>query len=541
MKIRNNNGYNHNDMFVRTKTTEGRTYLQVVESYWQDGRPRQRVIATLGRLDKLAEGGKIEGILRSLARFSDKVRVTEDYQAGNLKAKGVQKIGPDLICGRLWRELGIEEVLKKLLCERKFEFPLERAVYLATLSRLFLPGSDRRTIARARDYRISGEGDLSLHHLYRAMSFLGEVRERGEEELFFRNRDLFSSLSLVFFCTTTLYFEGRGGESLGKRGYSKDRRPDENQMVLGMVLDGEGRPISCPAWPGNTTDASTILPVAASLRERFGISDICIVAECGMVGKRNARELSGLGFSYILGACMRLERKTISEVLSRAGRLREVADNLKVKEVRYQGKRYIVCLSPQEAERDRLSRESMLADLQRRIKESPASLIGNSGFRRYLKAGQRPEIDWEKVREEERYDGRFVLLTNTDLSAEEVAQKYKELWRVERIFREAKSTLSTRPIYHQSDSYILGHVFCSFLALLLMHELKERTGGEFEWDQMRQDLEALYEIEVEQDGKTWLLRSPLQGCAGKIFKACGVAVPPSAREANPNATALSRG
>lgn len=180
----------------------------------------------------------------------------------------------------------------------------------------------------------------------------------------------------------------------------------------------------------------------------------------------------------------------------------------------------------------------MLSDLQRRIKESPASLTCNSGYRRYLKAGKRPEIDWEKVRQEERYDGRFVFLTSTDLSPEEVAQQYNEPWRVERIFREAKDTLCALPSYHQSDSYILGHVFCSFLALLQMHEFKARTGVEFEWDQMMQDLEALYEIEVEQDKKAWLLHNPLQGCAGKIFKAYGVAVPPSAREADPNATAL---
>ncbi len=142
------------------------------------------------------------------------------------------------------------------------------------------------------------------------------------------------------------------------------------------------------------------------------------------------------------------------------------------------------------------------------------------------------------MKEEERYDGKWVLLTTCDLPAEEVALRYKELWRVERIFREAKDTLKTRPIYHQQDSYILGHVFCSFLALLIMHELKVRTGGAFEWEEIKQDLEALYEIEVVQDGKTWLLRSPLQGCAGKVFKAVGVAVPPSAREAGPNATAL---
>ena len=525
-------------MFIRSKTTEGRTYLQVVESYWQGGKPRQRVIATLGRLDKLSESGQIDGVLRSLGRFADKVRVTEEYREGNLTAKGVLKIGPDLICARLWRELGIGEALEKLLSGRKFEFPVERAVYLATLARLFFPGSDRRTIARARDFAISAGGSLSLHHLYRAMSWLGDNRERVEDELFFRNRDLFSSLSVVFFCTTSLYFEGAGGEALGRRGYSKDRRPDENQMVLGMVLDGEGRPIAAPAWPGNTTDASTILPVAENLRSRFGVSHITVVADRGMVGKKNAQELAKLGFTYILGVKMRLEKKATSEVLSRAGRFRRVTDNLKVKEVRHEGKRYVVCLNPSEAERDRLSRQAMVSDLERKIAESPASLIGNTGYRRYLKRGMRPEIDWDKVKAEERYDGRWVLVTNTDLPTEEVALHYKELWKVERIFREAKDTLKTRPIYHQSDSYILGHVFVSFLALLLMHELKARTGGAFEWDEMMRDLEALYEVEVDQDGKTWLLRSPLQGVAGQVFKAVGVAVPPAAKEANPNATAL---
>ncbi len=509
-----------------------------MESYWQDGRPRQRVIATLGRLDKLTEGGQVDGVLRSLGRFADKIRVTKEYREGNLAAKGVLKIGPDLMCARLWRELGIGEALEKLLSDRKFEFPLERAVYLATLARLFFPGSDRRTISRARDFRISGGEDISLHHLYQAMSWLGEARERVEDELFFRHRGLFSSLSLVFFDTTTLYFEGAGGEALGRRGYSKDRRPDENQMVPGMVLDGEGRPIAAPAWPGNTTDAATILPLAAPLEKRFGISDICVVADRGMVGKKSAQGLEGLGFTHILGVKMRLEKVAMSGALSRAGRFREVAENLKVKEVRHEGKRYVVCLNPQEAERDRLARQAMVTDLERKIKESPSSLIGNTGYRRYLKAGQRPEIDWDKVKAEGRYGGKWVLVTNTDLPAEEVALRYKELWKVERIFRKAKDTLETRPIYHLSDSYILGHVFVSFLALLLMHELKTRTGGAFEWDEMKRDLEALYEMEVEQDGKTWFLRSLLKGGAGKIFKAVGVAVPPAAKEASPDATAL---
>ncbi|MEM1874973.1 MAG: hypothetical protein QXP51_05225, partial [Candidatus Hadarchaeales archaeon] len=121
------------------------------------------------------------------------------------------------------------------------------------------------------------------------------------------------------------------------------------------------------------------------------------------------------------------------------------------------------------------------------------------------------------------------LLANTDLSAEKVATRYKELQRVERIFREAKDTLSTRPIFHKYDSIISGHVFCSFLALLLMHELKKRLGFPCERKQLKQDLEAVYEIKVADGGKRWLLRSPLEGVAGKAFKAVGVAVPPSAR------------
>lgn len=518
-------------MFIREKTVQGRTYLQVVENYREGKKVRQRVIATLGRKEELIASGKIEGVLRSLSRFSDKVRVTEDFREGKLKATKVLKIGPDLVCARLWSELGCDRAIEKLLSGRRYSFSVERAVYAAVLARLFFPGSDRFCDRCARDFRITGAEGLSLHHLYRAMAWLGENREGLEEELFFKNRDLFSSLSLVFFDTTSLYFEGRGGESLGRKGYSRDRRPDENQMVVGVVTDGEGRPIACPTWPGNTADAATIGPVATSLRDRFGVGDVCIVADRGMMGERNAKHLTDLGFPYILGVKMRLEKKAMAEVLSRAGRFRTVADNLRVKEVRHGGKRYIVCVDPEEAEHDRRSREAILEDLQEKLNRGASQLIGNSGYRRFLKLGQKPEIDWEKVKSEERYDGKWVLATTADLSAEEVAQKYKELWRVERIFREAKDTLSTRPIYHKYDSTISGHVFCSFLALLLMHELRRRIDFPYEWKQLKQDLEAVYEVEVEQDGKTWLLRSPLQGVAGKVFKACGVAVPPSARMA----------
>jgi len=526
-------------MFVRTKSdgertylqVVERTYLQVVESYREGGKIRQRVIATLGRLDRLTEKGQIDGIMQSLSRFADKVRVTEEYREGKLEAGRVMRVGPDLILGRLWSELGCDRAINHLLDGRKYAFSVERAIYLATLSRLFFPGSDRKAKRIARDYRVSGAGEIELHHLYRAMAWLGSERERVEEELFLSNRDLFSSLSVVFFDTTSLYFEGRGGESLGKRGYSKDRRPDEAQMVLGVVMDENGRPIACPAWPGNQTDAKTILPVATSLKKRFGVKDIIIVADRGMVGADNMKKLTEMGFSYILGVKMRLQKRAMAGVLSRAGRFREVAENLKVKEITHEGKRYIVCKNPEEAAHDKASRSAIVSDLEAKLEKGASQLIGNSGYRKYLKMGAKPEIDYEKVKSDERYDGKWVLVTTADLTASEAALRYKELWQVERIFRETKNTLETRPIYHKYDSTILGHVFVSFLALLLMHELKRRIDFPAEWDEIRQDLDALYEVEVRQDNRTWLLRSPLQGVAGKVFKAVGVAVPPSAREA----------
>ncbi len=516
-------------MFVRRKTVEGRTYVQVVENYWEEGKTRQKVIATLGRLDKLTEEGAIEQVLLSLSRFSDKVQVTQAFKEGKLEAKRVVKIGPDLVAGRIWAELGIGDAINSLSEERKHSFSLERAIYLSTLSRLFFPGSDRRAKRIRRDWRITGTEDIELHHLYRAMAWLGEEREALEEALFFKNRDLFTSLSVVFFDTTSIYFEGGGGEELGRKGYSKDRRPDENQMIVGMVADQDGRPISCPMWPGNTTDAKTIIPAASSLKERFGVGEVVIVADRGMVGKKNAEEIERLGFSYILGVKMRLEKKAMARVLSRAGRFQEVEPNLKVKEVTHEGKRYVVCLNPDEQKKDRLAREAMVAALKEKLKHGASQLVGNTGYRRFLKITKGSvAIDEEKVKQDERFDGKWVLVTNTDLKAAEVALRYKELWMVERIFREAKASLETRPVFHQRDQAIMGHVFVSFLALAVMHELKARIDFPCEWDELKQDLEALYEVEVKSDGKTYRLRSQLQGCSGKVLKAVGVAVPPSA-------------
>ncbi|MDP2952090.1 MAG: IS1634 family transposase [Chloroflexota bacterium] len=520
-------------MFFRVKGTEPYLYLQLVENHREGKRTVQRVLCTLGRVDKLTASGATDALLRSLGRFGKQVRVVEGYRAGQLEAGAVRRTGPDLVFGRLWRELGIGQLLGGLLKGRRFGFPVERAVYLTVLHRLFESGSDRAAARWRRDVGIPGAQGVQLHHLYRAMRWLGQVKDGVEEALFARRRDLFTELSLAFFDTTSLYFEGHGGESLGQYGHSKDHRPDLRQMVVGAVLTGDGRPVCCELWPGNHADGRALLPVVDRLRERFGLRRVCWVADRGMISKETIKGLEERGLEYILGARMRQQREVREVVLGRDGSYQEVAENLLVKEVWVEGRRYIVCHNPQEAAKDAADREAIVGALEDKLREGAREMVGNRGYRRYLRVEKGAfSIDPKKVAGEARYDGKFVLRTNTALAAGEVAVQYKRLLLVERFFRAAKSLLDTRPIFHQWDATIRGHVFSSFLALVLFDEMERRLeakGWKLEWDAISQDLEALAEVEVRDGDQRYLLRSDLEGVAGKVLQAVGVAIPPRVR------------
>jgi hypothetical protein len=557
-------------MFFRTKKSGTRSYLQIVENRWEDGRPRQRVIATLGRLDLLQQSGQLDALLLSGARLAQSVLVLSAHAKGQLLSITNRHIGPPLIFERLWQQTGCQRVIKQLLERRRFEFDVERAVFLTVLHRLVNPGSDRAADKWKNDYQIDGCELLQLHHLYRAMAWLGEelhkdqqvgktpfaprcTKDRIEEQLFAHRRDLFTDLQLVFFDTTSIYFEGNGGQDIGQRGFSKDHRPDLYQMVVGTVIDGQGRPICCELWPGNTTDVTTLIPIVDRLRSRFGVRRVCIVADRGMISQETiaALEQDERGWQYILGARMRRQNEVKDEVLARAGRYRVVhpkrvlSDDpspLKVKEVWVENRRYIVCLNDDEARKDAADREAIVAALREQLRKGDKSLVGNKGYGRYLGGGgpDHFEVDEAKIAEDARYDGKWVLRTNTDLDSAEVALQYKRLSMVEQWFRSCKTLLQTRPIYHHCDETIRGHVFCSFLALVLRQELQSRLeerGHEFEWADVIADLDRLQVTEVEQAGKRFLLRSDVEGTCGKVFQTVGVAIPPTVRQVEPTTAA----
>ncbi len=546
-------------MLVRTQTNGSRTYLLIVDNEWVDGKVKQRVLLRLGRLDELLASGRLDALMQSLGRFSEKLTVLGAHARGESIATRSARIGPPLIFQRLWQACSIDKVMMALLRDRRFEFSVERAIFLTVLHRLFAPGSDRAAEKWKGDYAIEGVGELSLHHLYRAMAWLGEVlpqdqqtgaspfaprtnKDLIEEELFAQRRDLFSGLDLVFFDTTSLYFQGEGGETLGQRGHSKDHRPDLKQMVVGMVLDQNGNPVCSELWPGNTADVKSLVPVVERLKTRFRIGAVCIVADRGMISAETLAEVEKREWKYILGVRMRSSTEA-KAVVGRAGRYAEVhpkSDDpndpspLKVKEVWVEDqRRYVVCVNEDQATKDRHDREAVVASLRNALGQGDKSLVGNQGYRKFLRAGgQQFAVDEDKIKEEARYDGKWVLTTNTDLPAREVALKYKQLWMVEDVFRSMKSLLDTRPIYHKCDETIRGHVFCSFLALLLRKELEDRLASKdchLEWADVVRDLDNLVEMEVVIGGKGYVFRGQTSGVAGKVFQACGVALPPTLR------------
>lgn len=435
-------------MFARIKKSGRYEYLQVVENRKEGKKVVQRVIATIGRMDRLREKNRVETLIRSLSRYSERVLlILSGKSEVNADSK---KIGPSLIFERLWEDSGIKKAIKYVLDGRKFEFGVERAIFLTVLHRLIVSGSDRFCEKWRRDYRIEGVKDLSLHHMYRAMGFLGEVladqseatpfsprciKDRIEEEIFFDQRDLFSGLDLVFFDTTSVYFEGNGGANLGQKGFSKDHRPDLNQMVVGVVLDDNGKPICCEMWPGNTADAKTLIPVIDKIRKRFSIGRFCIVSDRGMISAGTVKELEDpdRNIPYILGTRMRKVNVVKQDVLSRAGRYKEVYPEgksskdpspLKVKEVHVDGVRYIVCINPRQARKEAKDREAIIASLKDQIKKGPKTLVGNKGYRKYIKVERGSvTIDEEKVKSEAKFDGKWVLTSNTELTSEQVAGK----------------------------------------------------------------------------------------------------------------------
>jgi Transposase DDE domain len=528
-------------MFVRVKNVQGNgrryRYLQVVENVRDGQRVRQRILGNLGRLDELLASGDLERVISQLVEQCPGVRVLRAEQAGALEVRSDRCWGPVLVFDRLWEELGLKALLRQLV--RSVDYDFERMIFAQVLQRFLEPGSDLRGSKWIDTVHEPAFASLRLEHFYRSLGRLWKHKVRIEVALYERGRDLFNGdLDLAFFDTTSTYFEGTSLKGWAKLGKSKDHRPDHLQLVVGVVMRRDGLPVACEIWPGNTADVTTLVPIVQALKKRFSIGQVVLVCDRGMVSAANLKAIEAAGFQYIVGMKMRNLVEVRDEVLARAGRYHEVSENLRVKEVQLDERRYVVCFNPDEAAKDRADRQATIDKIQLKLaKGGVKQLIANRGYKRYLQVKRgSASIDEARVKEDARYDGKYVLRTTTPLSAEEVARAYKHLTWIERLWRDLKDVVELRPIFHwRKRDNVKGHIFVCFLSLYLAALLKRKLAQadlKLPWDEIIRDLSAMRAVTVALGDEHYLLRSPLQGHAGRILAALSIKPPPLAQIAS---------
>lgn len=523
-------------MFVREKHRRNQdgsvvTYLQLVENKRVEGKTRQRVLCTLGRADDPKLRADLGRLVSTARRYAEEEALVVDSST-RVETK---TWGPHLVWGRLW-----EETLGPVLAEALFPERLAQAVYLMVLGRLVDPQSKCATYAWAEDVYGAGFEEVELHDLYRALDLLAGKKETVERAWFARHRDLFTDTDLLYFDTTSTYLEGEHPEGLAAFGYSRDKRPDRRQIALGVVVTRDGLPVAHLLLPGNTADPAAFREALAYLQEVLGVRRAVLCCDRGMVSEGNLQAIREAGLPYIVATRLR-KRKIHSflgstlvteEVLAQAGRYQVVAENLQVKEVKLEGveDRYIVCLNPLGAEEDRRNREGILAHLEERLARGTAKGLLRGAAHRYVRMeGERVTLDRAKIAEDAHYDGKWVLRTNTDLPAPEVALAYKGLWQVEQAFRILKTPLELWPIYHWTEPRIRGHVMICFLAFVLRQLLTsklEKIGWRGSFTEL---LSALGRVQATvlrgKGGQTFRLRDEIPAQAMPAFHAVGMRAP----------------
>jgi len=515
-------------MYLRTTQRRRRDgspvrYLQLAHNEWdaQAGYSKVRVLYNFGREDEL-DRAAIERLIGSLARALEPGRALAATAAPELDFLDSRPMGGAYLLDGLWRRLGIDAILTELLAGRRLDPRAERVLFALVCNRALEPLSKlAATTWVAERVAIPGLAEVDDDTCYRAMDFLLQVEPDLAEAVYWATADLLNlEVDLLLLDTTSTYFERDEADAdavdeagtvvrpgFRVHGRSKDHRDDLPQVVIGLAVTRSGIPIRVWCWPGNASDQELIRQVKDDLRA-WKLTRVVWVADRGFCSAENRRYLQRAGGHYILGEKLRSGSKEARAALARQGRYHEVASNLRVKEVvideGMMRDRFVVCHNPLEAERDKAVREQILAQLEQRIAGSDAlpqqqrhdlacQLEGKPGYRRFLrrtKAGLL-RIDRAAAQAEERLDGKFLLRTSDPtLSAEDVALGYKQLLEVERAWRDLKTSLELRPVYHRKEERIRAHVLLCWLALLLVRIAENATGET--WRNLRNELERMH-------------------------------------------------
>lgn len=552
-------------MYLRTTQRRNKDgsvvrYVQLAHNRRTGKSTQAEVLVNLGREDHL----DLEG-LRRLAQSINRYLGEGTAEAGagdgeELEVVASRPLGAAWLLEGLWRQLGVADALRRAVGGRRFTTDVERVLFALVANRAIDPASKLAAAEWAsEDVVIPGLVGMDEDQAYRAMDVLvaGDAQAQVQEAVFFAVANLLNlEVDLLFFDTTSTYFERDDEEPDGgfrRYGHSKDHRPDLPQVVIGLAVTREGIPVRIWVWPGNTADA-VILPEVRDGLRGWRLGRVVTVVDRGFSSDANLAYLTRAGGHWIAGERMRDGSPDAQAALSRQGRYQGVRDNLRVKEVKVgdgdAARRFVVCHNPIEADRDRTRRDEAIARLEAelariaadraRVKTKKAKRNDSEGHRRaecalrdhptlsrYLRQlpSGRLVIDRAKVRAEERLDGKFLLSTSDpDLSAEDVALGYKNLLEAERGFRDLKSTLELRPVFHRLEPRIRAHVLLCWLALLLIRVAERRSG--MTWRRINTELTRLHEVVLAGPAGHFAQTTVPTDVQRHILSALDVAPPP---------------
>jgi transposase len=567
-------------MYLRTiqrHNKDGSTvrYVQLAHNHRKGKNTQAEVLLQLGREDRLDMEG-LRRLVGSISRYLDGAGALPPTAAAGqdqaLEVESSRTLGAVWLLDGLWRQLGVADALRQLLGSRRFTTDIERVLFALVANRAVEPMSKLSAAEWAsHDAAIPGLVGMDDDQAYRAMDLLvaADTQARVQEAVFFAAAHLLNlEVDLLFFDTTSTFFQREGEESgpgaFRVYGHSKDHRPDLPQIVIGLAVTREGIPVRVWCWPGNTNDQTVLKQVKDDLRG-WRLGRVVTVVDRGFASDDNLAYLTRAGGHWIAGERLRDGATDVAEVLSRQGRYQQVRDNLRVKEVRLgegdAARRFVLCHNPERAERDRIQREQAVERLEAELeriatlrakaaaKHAKAKVAANGLGRRarevddHLKAecalrdhhtlgrwlrqtpGGRLVIDRAKVRAEARLDGKFLLSTSDpDLSAEDVALGYKNLLEAERAFRDLKTTLELRPVWHRLERRIRAHVLLCWLALLLVR-VAERQSAQT-WRRINTELGRLQLVTLSGPAGRVEQTTTLTSTQQELFTATGVAPPP---------------
>lgn len=468
-------------MFVRVnRNNEGHSYLQIVRSYRDKGKVRQEVLLTLGRLDVLQATGQIDALVKALSRYATRQQLTD--LSKDVSIDQVYQLGVAHVVSRLMEKLGIKRMFDRLSLEHpRMKLPWTAIITGMIMNRFMGPCSKRR-LNHEQWKQIYPEilgGDVpSLKGFYRAMDTLWKHREDVESTLLdrFGERDLFNQeLDVVFYDTTTLRFESVNvtDGDLRRFGYSKERRSDCTQVVLGLLIDADGVPVGYELFPGNTYDSKSVPAILEKMKTKYQIRRIIFVADRGMITKDNLGEIRNASFEFILGMRMwSLSEEEQDRILEwKRYRALNEKETAYVRDMDYNGDRLIVSWTQDRADRDAQVRNDILGKIRRqlKLKPQPKHFVTHKGYKQFLTGLEdgHPRLDSKAIAEAEKRDGFFGVLTNiprSKMNDQEIYARYKDLWRIEDAFGELKGPLEMRPMFHWADHRIQSHVLICLLA-----------------------------------------------------------------------------